>query len=63
MRTLKQRVEAQTDKDVQAAAKELYAADALTWVIVGDLSKIEKPIRALKIGAVEVIDGDGKVIR
>ena len=35
----------------------------LTWVIAGDLSKIEAPIRALGIGEVRVIDTDGKVLR
>ncbi|MDQ2702677.1 MAG: insulinase family protein [Pseudomonadota bacterium] len=34
--------------------------DALTWVVVGDLSKIEQPIRDLKLGEVTVIDADGK---
>ncbi len=43
MQTLKSRIEAQTDAAVQAAAKEIIKPDALTWVIVGDLKKIEKP--------------------
>ena len=34
--------------------------EALTWVVVGDLSKIEKPVRALKLGEVQVLDADGK---
>ena len=33
--------------------------DGLTWVVVGDLSKIEAPVRALHIGEVSVIDTDG----
>jgi hypothetical protein len=32
-------------------------------VIVGDLAKIEKPIRDLKIGDVKVMDTDGKIVR
>ena len=36
---------------------------ALTWVIVGDLKKIEKPIRALELGELKVVDADGKVLR
>jgi len=63
VQTLKQRIEAQTDESVQAAAKEVYRPDALTWVIVGDLSKIEKPVRALNLGDVQVLDADGKVLR
>ena len=57
--TLKQRTEAQADDDVRAAAKEIVKPDALTWVIVGDLSKIEQPVRALQLGDVSVIDADG----
>ncbi len=60
--TLKQKTDAVTVKDAQAAANEVIHPDKLTWVIVGDLKKIEKSIRALKLGPVEVIDADGKVI-
>ncbi|MEP6938382.1 MAG: pitrilysin family protein [Rudaea sp.] len=57
---LKQNIEAQTVEQVDAAARQVFVPDALTWVVVGDLSKIEKPVRALKIGEVKVIDVDGK---
>jgi predicted Zn-dependent peptidase len=60
--TLKQRTEAQTDANVRAAAGEIIRPDALTWVIVGDLSKIEAPVRALKLGAISVVDADGKAV-
>ena len=30
---------------------------------VGDLGKIEAPVRALKLGDVQVIDADGKAVR
>ncbi len=63
VQTLKQNIEAQTDAQVDAAAKQIFVADALTWVIVGDLSKIEQPVRALNIGEVKVLDTDGKVLR
>ena len=36
---------------------------ALTWIIVGDLKKIEKPIRGLELGDLKVVDADGKVLR
>ena len=61
--TLKQNIEAQTQAQVDAAAKEIFVPNSLTWVVVGDLSKIEKPVRALGIGEVKVIDADGKVVR
>jgi len=60
--TLKQRTEAQTDASVQAAAGEVIHPDALTWVIVGDLSKIEQPVRALDLGPVTVLDVDGNPV-
>ncbi len=63
VQTLKSRIEAQTDAGVQAATQEVIHPDALTWVVVGDLKKIEQPIRDLKIGVVKVIDADGKVVR
>jgi zinc protease len=36
---------------------------ALTWIIIGDLSKIEKPVRGLELGDLKVVDADGKVLR
>jgi predicted Zn-dependent peptidase len=44
-------------------AMKTIKPEALTWVIVGDLSKIEKGVRDLKIGDVKVLDADGKVVR
>jgi predicted Zn-dependent peptidase len=61
--TLRARTEAQTDAGVRAAAREVLKPGAMTWVIVGDLSKIEAPVRALGIGEVKVMDADGKVLR
>ncbi len=61
--TLKQRLEAQKPADIESATKQIFTPDTLTWVVVGDLKQIEKPIRALKIGDVKVLDADGTVIR
>jgi len=52
-------IKALTPEQVAAAATAIDP-DALTWVVVGDLSKIEQPIRDLKLGEVTVIDADGK---
>jgi predicted Zn-dependent peptidase len=60
--TLKQRIEAENDVAIRAAANEIIKPDALTWVIVGDLSKIEAPVRALNLGAIRVVDADGKPV-
>ena len=46
---------------VQAAAKTLNP-DALMYVVVGDLSKVEASVRALNLGEVTVLDADGKPV-
>jgi predicted Zn-dependent peptidase len=52
------RIEALDPAGVNAAAKTLDPK-ALTWVVVGDLSKIEAEVRALGLGEVRIIDADG----
>jgi predicted Zn-dependent peptidase len=63
VRTLQSLLEAQTDAGVRQAAAQAFRPDSLTWVIVGDLSKIEAPIRELGLGGVQVLDPDGNVLR
>ena len=63
VRTLKARLDSQTEAGVRQAAAQAFRPDALTWVIVGDLSKIEAPIRALGMGTLQVLDADGTVLR
>ncbi|UHQ23612.1 insulinase family protein [Lysobacter sp. 5GHs7-4] len=58
----KARNDAMTPALAQAAAKTIDPA-AVTWVVVGDLSKIEQPIRELKLGEVQVLDADGKPVK
>jgi zinc protease len=55
-------VTALTPADVNASAGRLIKPDALTWIVVGDLAKIEKPVRALNFGEVTILDQDGKVV-
>ena len=57
----KARNEAMTPVLAQTAAKAIDPS-ALTWVVVGDLSKIEQPIRALKLGEAQVLDADGNPV-
>ncbi|WP_295797861.1 pitrilysin family protein [uncultured Microbulbifer sp.] len=52
-----QRVSALTKEGVEAAAKANLAPEQFTWVVVGDLSKIQKEIEALDLGPVEVLPG------
>jgi predicted Zn-dependent peptidase len=55
------RIEALDPAGVNAAAKTLDPK-ALTWVVVGDLSKIEAEVRALGLGEVRIIDADGNPV-
>jgi zinc protease len=48
--------------DVNAVGARLVHPEAMTWIVVGDLAKIEKPVRALNFGEVTVLDADGKVV-
>lgn len=57
------KVSALTLDAVNAEAKAVLANRPLTWVVVGDLSKVEPSIRALDLGEVRVIDADGKPVR
>jgi zinc protease len=56
-------IEALAPAQLQAAGAELVHSEALTWIVVGDLSVIESNVRALQLGEVHVLDTDGKVIR
>jgi predicted Zn-dependent peptidase len=42
---------------------KLLHPDRMTWVVVGDLSRIEAKVRALKLGEVEVWDTKGHKLR
>jgi zinc protease len=55
----KAEVEAMTTAQVAEAAKTL-SPDAMTWVVIGDLSQIDAPVRALRLGDVQVLDADGR---
>jgi zinc protease len=52
-----------TVADINRTAGNLIHPDALTWVVVGDLEKIEAKVRALDFGEVTVIDADGKPVK
>ncbi|MEZ4234911.1 MAG: insulinase family protein [Myxococcota bacterium] len=59
--TLAPDYQALTPKALGDEAKALVFPEQLVWVVVGDLSKIEAPVRALKLGEVEVRElDDGK---
>lgn len=57
------RLAALSGKQVADAASQLARPKALTWFVVGDLSKIEADIRKLKLGPVTVLDARGETLR
>lgn len=57
-----QRVNALSLEQVRDTARQVLKPDAMTWVIVGDLSKIEASVRQLKLGQVTRLDADGNAI-
>ncbi len=61
--TYRERLAAVTPADVSSVAKGKLTPDNLVVVVAGDLSKIEAPIRARNLGAVEVWDSNGKKVR
>ncbi|PPT77556.1 peptidase M16 [Xanthomonas arboricola pv. populi] len=50
-------------EQVRQAARATYRPDQLTWVVAGDLKLIERDIRALGLGPVEVWDVYGNRVR
>ena len=58
-----ERFEAVTAEGVEARARAMIDPAKISWLIVGDLEKIEDSVRALKYGDVEVWDAFGKRLR
>jgi zinc protease len=48
-------------EQARKAAKQVIQPEKLTWVIVGDLAKIEPGIRELNLGELHHVDADGNV--
>ncbi len=57
------RIEALTLKDMSAASETLLRPEQMTWVIVGDLAKIEAGVRSLNLGEIQKVDGDGNPVK
>jgi zinc protease len=49
--------------DIQNAAKKVDKPENLTWVIVGDRSKIEQGIKELNLGPLKYIDSEGTEVK
>ena len=60
--TYGRRVRTLSESDLAAAAKKFIRPDDVIWIVIGDLSHVEKSIRELKLGEVVRLDADGKPI-
>jgi zinc protease len=61
--TLPERLNAVTAADAQAVAKKYLHPDQMILVCVGDRAKIEPELVKLDLGAVEIRDADGKLVK
>lgn len=61
--TLTERYGALTIKDLQTAATDFVHPQRLTWVIVGDLSKIRAQVESVNIAPIEVWNDDGQPVK
>jgi zinc protease len=58
--TFTEKALAQTPAQINALAARTIVPNQLVWVVVGDMSKVEKEIRALNLGEVRRLDVNGK---
>jgi zinc protease len=61
--TFTEKALAVTPDSANDVAKRLILPNHLVWVVVGDMSKVEKGIRDLNLGEVHKIDADGNLVR
>ena len=61
--TYPDKVRALTVDNVTKAAQKAVHPDGLVWVVVGDRAKIEAPVRELGWGEIQLLDGDGNVVK
>ncbi|MBV7256980.1 insulinase family protein [Pacificimonas sp. WHA3] len=60
---MRERIGSITTDELNTVAAEMIEPESLSWVIIGDLSKIEPDIRALDMGEIEVWDSYGERVR
>ena len=56
------KVEGVSLADTVRAARETVHPGQLTWVVVGDLARIEPEIKALNLGPIQYVDADGNLV-
>ena len=60
--TLSDKIWALTVAQVNAAADKILHPKSMTWVIVGDRSKIESQVKELNLGPINYLDADGNPV-
>lgn len=61
--TFAAKVRALKRQDLNAAAEKIFRPERMTWVVVGDRSKVEKGIRDLNYGELKFLDADGNTVQ
>lgn len=61
--TYAQKVNALKKSDINAIAERILRPEKMIYVVVGDRAQIEKGIRELNLGDVELLDADGNVVK
>ncbi len=61
--TLPEKYRSLNAKKILNVARSVLRPNSLTWIVVGDLTKIEQNIRNLNMGEVVIVDADGNVLR
>ena len=55
-------VQSLSTSTIDGLARKVISPDRLTWVVIGDLDRIEAPVRALNLGPVQQLDANGKQV-
>ena len=61
--TYAQKVNALKKSDVNAVAERILRPEKMIYVVVGDRAQVEKGIRDLKLGDVQLLDADGNPVK
>ncbi len=61
--TYSDKLQGLTLEQVRQAAHQAIHPKTLTWIVIGDLNRIEKKVRALKFGEVTVLDQNGQPVK
>ena len=55
-------IQALDTDEVHAAAKQTIKLDEMTWIVIGDLDRIEDKVRALELGEITVVEDRGALV-